>query len=622
MPEEWKERELAARIMDKHLRRLYMKAVLKGYDILKADNLPVLFENITSLRIREGHGKGMLQLEGRRTGGNWEDISSKPEMFEHARNTLNAIETLIDSSPRPPHPELSERNLLRLRTLLTEFKKSNLPGRVFFSGTIQHDFADGLPFTTYGLDKNFYDATETMEIEKILHSTEKVLTFLKSRANGMEETDQDMQMDLGRHIALCNDYLVFLEENTLLREHELHARGEKGLLYSELLPSLDEHMKALFPSPGEAERMAGNISRLKKDEQQNFLVMHIDDPVPLPSFGDAPVTEFTLSLSWADRMDRMHGAYKSWTPVVNSALDVAAFLREGTICRMKCDIRMGDNIRRGVLRVAHLGLSKPDPRMILSTLAFLALHRTIIRGGQEHSPVSESISSVSQDVAAAICGTFRAHLNNDGAEDPTELWEMREKMKTPVPRRLKKEAAAPANGTMGIEAARKVLSNVAMGLSEGLAAIREQLADTHTLVATALSRAKNQVDLVPGWTYSLSLEQKWRKDICEALFRLNYPPGLLVDFKNTTSVPVLTEKLCEAILVTPAEGIVKITPALAPLTDDEGKKAGSLLRQALEDFAREIRHRQSEMRDHYYQVLSRDFPEELFEGYMRSTPGM
>lgn len=621
MPEKWKERELAARIMDKHLRRLYTKAILKGYDILKADNLPASFEDIILLRIKKSDNNDMLQLEGRRDspGANWVDISSKPETFEHARNTLNAIESLIDSSPRPPHPELNERNLLQLRTLLTEFKKSSLAGRVFFSGTMRHDFTDGLPFTTYGLDKNYYEAGETMEIEKILKSTEKVLTFLKRQTDEPGETDRDMQ----QHLTHCNDYLAFLEENTLLKERELHTTGKKGPLYAELLPSLDEHMKALFPSPGEAERMAGNISRLKKDEQQQFLVMHIAAPVSLPSFGDALATEFTLSLSWAAAMDRMHGAYKSWAPVVDSARDVAAFLREGILCRMKCGIRLGDDIRRGVLGVAHFTFSTPPhPREVLSSLAFLALHRTIIRGGQERVPVSESINSVSQDIAAAICGTFRAHLNNDGAEDPTELSGIREKMKTPVSRRLKKEAAAPGDGTTNIETARKTLSNVARGLSEGLTAIREQLADTHELVATALSSAKKQVDLAPGWTYSLVLEPKWRKDIREVLFSLNYPPGLFIDFKNTMSVPVLTEKLCEAILVTPAEGVVKITPALAALMEDEGKKAGDLLRKDLEDFAKEIRHRQSEMRDHYYQVLSRDFPEELFEGYMRAAPGM
>jgi len=619
MSEEWKERELAGHIMDKHLQRLCMKAILKGYDILTADNLPASFEDMTLLRIKKGD-RNILQLQAgrpRSSSVEWVDICSKPETFEHAKNTLDALESLIDLSPRPPHPELNEQNLLQLRSLLTESKKSD--GRVFFSGTMRHDFKNGFPFTNYRIDKNYYDDGEIMEIKKALQSTEKVLAFLKRRTDEAGETDWGMLP----HMVRCNNYLVFLEENVLLREHELHMRGEKGLLYAELLPSLSEHMKALSPSSEEIERTTGNISKLKKDEQRKFLEMHTTEPVSLPSFGNVPATEFALSLSWDEKIDHMKGALKNWVSVLNDTSNAAVLLKDGILSRMKCDIRLGDDIHRGVLQIAHFTSHIPPlPREILSSLAFLALHRTLVKGGRERAPVSESISSVSRDVAAAICGTFKAHLNND-EEDPVELLDIRKKMKVPPPGRITKKALTQVNmpGTMSIETARKALSNVARGLSEGLIIMREQAADTHELVLGSLREARKQVDLVTGWTYTLSLEPQWRKDT-EIFFKLNHSPDLVVNFKNAMSAPVLTEKLCEAIFVIPSEGVVNVTPALASLIEDEGKKVGDLLRKDLEDFAREVRHRQSEMKDHYYEVLSRDFPTEFFEGYVRPTLGM
>lgn len=618
MAKEWKERELAARIIDKYLRRLYVKAIMEGYDLLFAEELPGSIDDTVSLKVEKDKKTGMFQLTAiyeDPTRRRRVDVASQPEVFEDAKGFLNALGALIDSLPRCPHPELNEHNLVRLRTLLMEFKENKLNGHVFYSGSLKHNFING-PYTVYSVATNYYGVGETREIERALESIGQVILFLKEHRHEADPIDPKML----QHLSRCNDYLVFLEENSLLQEQERSLKGPDGLMYGALMPSLDRDIKESFPSLQKVESTAGSLSKLTKAEQRRFLEMRSGEPVSLSS-----ETELDLSLSWADKIDHMKGALKGWGPVVKDTRDFATFLEEGILGRMICKMRAGDDAHPGVVTVVHQTFSiPPPPREILSTLLLIALHRTVAGGGQGRTSLNENIDLVSRGITEAISGLFREHMNGNVPEDVAdELSEIRKKMKGKVAR--KAAASRPEGpGTMSPDAARKALANVARGLSEGLTAVKEQLTETHSLVSSALSDTEKAVKVVPGWTYDLRLDSNYRKDFYELdrLILTYSPTGLHVNFGNAASAPTLLDKMCEAILVMPEEGVVSVTPALESLIKGEGKEAGQALCNRLRHFAGELSRRQSEMREHYHQVLSRDFSEEFFEDYVQSAPGM
>ena len=378
-----KEKKLAEKIISRHLCRIFLKGILKGYDITKFDkfDLPSGIQNVFDARCDDGErvlsfnaivrsnvsantryyatydsssvlfgldiiahieipGNGLGHgsfIQHRGVG----DISSTPEAFRYARAIINEIESVIENLPARPGNLLNRENLARLRDLA--IKTESLPGtdstdrerktiELFHPTIITHNSGEQGNGTKYRINvikiqpgeflfPGWGNVIKAGLSDKVDECIRLIDSIERSSGNMMINSDETILLNL------CNEALVLMEENNLLLECGYGTRERTGdQLMVAAAGMFRDSLAEVFPDAKEMETKYGNIKRLLKQHQKELLSRDRgdEDGERTESYMDGTRLDMSIGVDARNTVSSNKGPLKSWEQVRDAVVQVGS----------------------------------------------------------------------------------------------------------------------------------------------------------------------------------------------------------------------------------------------------------------------------------------------------------
>jgi len=573
-----KERELAARIIDKHLRRLYVKAIMKGYCLLDFEQLTVeLRGEPTLVRVKDA-SDGYLRL--RVSSGadpsyhDGIDAASNPALFRDVRTVIDAIDAILGELPMQERPLLNADNLAVLADVATGLR-SNIP---------------------FHLDHASYkDNGKQCAYSVNLQRSPYRLPDHASYCLGLLRPDGSLDpgvMDQHNRLIVreCDLALFLMRENRLLMQMASsltspEATDTDDVIRQLMSGSLIQDLAEVFPDANELDRAYGpHLHRLLKPEQiKLFRNMGADRETALSR--EIPEVSISTFLSLDKVLEAGSGPFRSWEEARECLITDTGESLKHTIFRLPASENAPGTI-------AFYGGAGVDMGCL-----FVALNRVVSTGGKaDPDAVMAYVRAATRGVAENVAETFRDAMTD----------KERQTM-------LIREAVEPVMH-------RKAVRGLADVIAKCLTAFNQVRG--FSPAEAGLDTAQH-FQIAPGWYYSIYLSETGGQVLSSKLLhvpegeypsdnRHSYTRPPSVDFDFAQSKAVIQKKMLG--MVTGNHGQDSAVHHLLGAILDKGTL--ERLETAMLSSANEANLKKTSIKDQYYEVFQKDFPEDLMEEYV------
>jgi len=616
-----RERQAAARIVRKHLCRLFVKAITKGYDLTMFDRFYVGSGNMppendyaapmTIVRIQGDNqastlciNTGHLTNDVSSTSGQFRDISSTPELFSQARKVLDRIDAIIDALPKQPRRFLSIDNLAKLQDLYREVETTaGDNGKNLFHSHVMAHTINGLK-TAYAIDMELVSA-EGIKTGSVNIRGTSFSDCAGTAINILNDIEKQGTVGIGyvekEILAFCSNALLVMPENKLLVELDRNAGA--GECASVMEDSLRQDMEEVFPGVPDLEaRYGARINRLLKNKQiELFRPMQgrSTHSMPEEDFSrELPGVKAAIDVTLDVVLKDMKGPFRSWEAVRQTMTDPAV----GALSTVEFHIPLGSEDSSSIKCCSFY-----SSRDALMRCLFVALNRAVEGGGHVHPDVIAAyIRCVSRGVAEAATNTFTSSLAEDRRQNILNVVKNEAENKNPG----KTYALADHKGS---------IDSFAHVLSETVSELR----DLYKLDGSCLDiESAKHFPLSDGWYCSAYFDQydlrlhsvklaHMEKDATppEDKYARVYHPS--IDFNTAASQVVLSRKITEAVENhMDKEHVWKLLDFFADNTRVKN------LKEDISGFINAVRRKSTDVEERYYKVLQNDFPEDFMEEYV------
>ena len=577
-----KEQAVAEKILDKYSRRLLVDALRKGYDLLELEFKYGPDNDRVKLSVNGYRENAVYEIETRRDGAS-SSIARDAGAFSAAKGLIGFLEGKIRSLSDAGMPVLSKDTLDALNA---------------YSRKIPKDKEDDPYFILDNFTSNDHGETFVLRAGAGSKGFLKRLfdgTGVKDLADALEGPSPPPPADVARMFQ-CYGAAGFLRENTLVDRY-LEETG-RSVIY-DLKLSLAEDIEELLPTEKDLVERFGEIKHLIKNEQIALLAQRagiIDRLGPEYTDVDARVL-----LRLDEAVKERNGAIRSWDDVI-SYLRTACDDEDDPAASLQLTVPLAPSVSLKITTFADMWRKEcMTPLRALSLLTAHKAGRTLDAAGVEFDAdvVMSYIRGITRAVAERMINEFYASI---GSERNVNLLE---KMRNGGG---KKGVAKKLDTAASMAAIAAALSSSLKGLYE-LAGRRSEL-----------------IPVTGGWFVDVDNWYRAFGGLCyfgpkEAEGIMNNrdrpKPVLEIDMGTAASPPVMARKLNEWLKrynERPVEE--KGAPeAVKLLLEQRGEAFADILTKACDQHIRDIQEKERMKKDTYYDVMSRDFPEELMEEY-------
>lgn len=603
-----KEKALAAKIIDKHLRPIFAKAILKGYDMTLFSNIsvpsmvsdPVYGNTKVGVRFYKSSETmfkiGLYNEEDAEHGG-FHYLDSEPELFVFARGIIDDLEQLADSLPAC-RPVMTEESLTRLDIFIDGLKNS-------CSADQLHLICDSHyypPEQLGGPIRVQLHIAVKNELDHFLADgriTNWCRQAISNYQDGLPLSDEMIES-----LIECNKYLAVLNENELLLKYGAGSdAGAYEKITDAIKTSLQKDLSELIPSGDEFERKFGKIQKLLKEFQAGLFDFNDPDLIPgWQTLQDFPGVSIRPDHHIGDFVRAGKGAIDSWNTMrdllINGDPDRGGPFRMDVILQ-STDSK--NNISMELRPVGDLSWS--------GWLVFPVLHQT---GHMGHNTLEPCISLFTSVVARQVKDSLHKLLSSKSKSSYLELMKDR-------------SAGKKSNSWLHKPVLKKFTDILSQGMSNITMARHENWG--------SLRRTSNAqyFPIGDGWFFFIHFGNQAEKDITDSSLRYtgdeNRPPVQTypasrdqfvreINFSYAASTDGLKKKIVNAAA---GEFDRNATiEALVQTLDKPGVLEG--LKDALSRYITEIRDTAINKKNGYYQVFEADFPEDLMEEFVMGGP--
>lgn len=571
-----KERELATRIIDKHLRQLYVKAIMKGYCLLDFEQFTVEVRGEpTAVRVKDA-SDGHLRLRVTSTSHlshDGIDAASDPTLFRDAKAIIDAIDTLLEELPVQERPLMNADNLAVLTDIATGLR--NKP--------------------SFSIDHVSYKQNGKQRAYSVnLQRTPYLLPDRAGHCLGLLHPNGSLDpgaMDQHNRLIVmeCDQALFLMRENRLLMQASSSfvspTPGADDVIRQSVNDSLIQDLAEVFPDSGELDRAYGpNLHRLLKPEQiKLFREIGTDGDTVLST--EIPEVSVSVYLSLDKILEARGGPFKSWKEARECLIVYTNESLKYTVFRLPAG---GDPSGT----IALYGAAGADMGCL-----FIALNRVVNTGGEaDPDAVMAYVRAATRGLAENVAETFRNAMATGE----------RQAM-------LIREAVEPVMH-------RKAVRDLADTIAKCLAAFNQVRG--FSPAEAGLDTAQH-FQITSGWYYSVYLSEARGHVTSSRLLHVpdgEEPPGTRysyarppsVDFHSAQSKAVIQKKILA--MTTGSHGQDAAVHRLLGAILNNGTL--ERLETDMLSSAIEANRKKTSIKDQYYEVFQKDFSEDLMEEYV------